>query len=317
MNILAIETSCDETSVAIISNSKVLSNIVSSQIEIHKQFGGVVPEIASRHHIKNIAYIYEQCLREAKMSMEDIDFIAVTEKPGLIGSLLVGIMFAKGLSYRYKKPLIYVNHVIGHIFSNSIENEIKNNSLHLVVSGGHTNMYIYKDKKVVKIGETLDDAIGEAYDKIARVLNLEYPGGPKIDKLANEYNEKNEELISFKIPNIDGFDFSFSGVKTKVINQINQMRMKNKNFSISQICYEVQKNMIDILDDKISKAVKSYNIKDVYISGGVSANKGLRKFLQKNKDINVYFPDIKYCTDNAAMIAFAAQNILEGVKYEV
>lgn len=316
--ILAIESSCDETSISVLKNGKeVLSNIISSQIEIHKEFGGVVPEIASRHHIENISYVYDKALYESNIKMEDIDYIAVTKKPGLIGSLLVGIMFAKGLSLRYSKPLIEVDHIDGHIFSNFIENEIKLPSIHLIVSGGHTSIFkMDENMNVLLLGETQDDAIGEAFDKIARVLNLEYPGGPKIDKIANEYvkNKEYTRILKHTIPKVEGYDYSFSGIKTNVINHINTLKMKNEQIDVNKICYEAQNNLIEILDDKIYKALKDYNISHLYIAGGVSANKGIRIFFKTNnkyKDISVYFPKFEYCTDNAAMIACSAYYTLK------
>lgn len=313
INILAIETSCDETSVAVVKNgNKVLSNIVLSQIDIHKEFGGVVPEIASRHHIENISYVFESSLKKANVSMEDIDYIAVTKNPGLIGALIVGNMFANGLSIRYNKPLIEINHIVGHIYSNFIENEIKLPAIHLVASGGHTTLY-YMDKNmnIEKIGETQDDAIGEAFDKIARVLELEYPGGPKIDKLANEFikeNKKSINEINIKIPNMNGFDFSFSGIKTWVINYVNTLKMKNIDVNKSEIAYIVQSNLIKMLDFNLSRAMEKYNVNNIYVSGGVSANKGIRNFFKTDKKYinkNIYFPSIEYCTDNAAMIGCA------------
>lgn len=313
INILAIETSCDETSIAVVKNGNVvLSNVVLSQIDIHKEFGGVVPEIASRHHIENISYVFESALKNANINMNDIDYIAVTKNPGLIGALIVGNMFANGLSIRYNKPLIEINHIVGHIYSNFIENEIKLPALHLVISGGHTIIY-HMDKymNIEKIGETQDDAIGEAFDKIARVLELEYPGGPKIDKLANEYIEKNKNLndeINIKIPNMNGFDFSFSGIKTWVINYVNTLKMKGLEIDKSKISYIVQSNLIKMLDYNLSRAIKKYDVENIYVSGGVSANKGIRNFLKNNDKYlqkNIYFPSINYCTDNAAMIGCA------------
>ena len=224
MRILAFETSCDETSVAVVENgNNVLSNIISTQIDIHKEYGGVVPEIASRHHIENILPVYEEALEKANCKIEDIDYIAVTNKPGLIGSLLVGLMFAKSLSYSKKIPLLPVNHIDGHLFSTFIDHEIKLPAVSLIVSGGHTNIY-YIDKmfQVKLLDETLDDAVGEAYDKVARVLGLRYPGGPEIDKLASLGENK------LKIPkaNISGYNFSFSGIKTYVTNYVNNETMK-------------------------------------------------------------------------------------------
>lgn len=323
MYILGIETSCDETAISVLKNGKeILSNIISTQIDIHKEFGGVVPEIASRHHIENISYVFEEAIKKANIKMEDIDYIAVTKNPGLIGSLLVGIMFAKGLSLRYNKPLIEVNHIEGHIFSNFIDNDIKLPSIHLIVSGGHTSMfYMNENMEIELIGETQDDAIGEAFDKIARVLNLPYPGGPKIDKIANMYeNIEEKKELNIKIPKIDNFDFSFSGIKTLVINYINSKKMKNEEINIEKICYEVQNGLIKILDDKLNLAVSKYGVDNIYIAGGVSANKGLRNYLMNDSKYinkNIYFPKLEYCTDNAAMIAKRAYYIIKEKEYEV
>lgn len=319
MLILAIETSCDETSIAVLKNGKeVLSNIVSSQIEIHKEFGGVVPELASRHHIKNISAIMEEALETAKISMEEIDYIAVTYAPGLIGALLVGISFAKGLAYSYKKPLIPVHHIKGHIYSNFIENEIQLPAITLVVSGGHTNIvHIDENHKFTNLGGTLDDAVGESYDKVARVLGLGYPGGPIVDKLSKEGNPK---AISFKEANVGEYDFSFSGLKTAVINFVNNKRMKEEEINIPDLTASFQEAAVNVLVKKTIKAAVEKKCKTVLIAGGVAANSELRKRLfeaGKEKEIEVFYPKMEFCTDNAAMIAAAAYYKLKYSKENV
>lgn len=308
MLILAIETSCDETSIAVVRDGKeVLSNIISSQIEIHKEFGGVVPEIASRHHIKNISAILLEALEEAKVIMDDIDYIAVTYAPGLIGALLVGISFAKGLAYSYKKPLIPVHHIKGHIYANFIENDIKLPAITLVVSGGHTNIvHIDENHKFTNLGGTLDDAVGESYDKVARVLGLGYPGGPVIDKLAKEGNP---EFLTFKEARVDGYDFSFSGIKTAVINYVNQKRMKEEEISSKDLVASFQKSVVDVLVKKSMKALDEKKCSTIMIAGGVAANSALREKMAiecSKKGIELYYPKMVYCTDNAAMIGAAA-----------
>lgn len=314
MLILGIESSCDETSVAILKDGKsVLSNVISSQIDIHKEYGGVVPEIASRAHIENILTVYDKALKEANCSIKDISYIAVTNTPGLVGSLLVGLIFAKGLSLANNIPLIPTNHIEGHIFSTFIDNEPKLPMLSLVASGGHTSLYLIDENKNIKLlGETLDDAIGESYDKVARVLNLEYPGGPLVEKLAE--NGKNN--ITIPHPKTSDFNFSFSGIKTFVTNYVNNKKMKNENFSKEDLAHSFQNKMIDIIKEKLIKAKNSFNIKTISIVGGVSANKALRNsiIMEDNfKDIDIIFPKFEYCTDNAAMIAAAAfhKNILQ------
>lgn len=308
MLVLGIETSCDETSIAIVRDGKeVLSNYISSQIEIHKEYGGVVPEIASRHHIKNIATILEESLEQAKVKLEDIDYIAVTYAPGLIGALLVGVSFAKGLSYGKKIPLIPVHHIRGHIYANFIENDVELPCISLVVSGGHTNIiYIDKEHNFTNLGGTLDDAVGESYDKVARVLGIGYPGGPVIDKM---YYSGNPNFLHIPEPKVGGYDFSFSGIKTSVINYVNKMKMKNETFIPEDLAASFQKEVVDILCKKVLKACEEKNVKQVIIAGGVAANSLLRNELKRRgeeKNIKVSYPSMKYCTDNGAMIAAAA-----------
>ena len=308
MLILAIETSCDETSIAILKDGKeILSNIISSQIEIHKEFGGVVPEIASRHHIKNISAILFEALEKAKVSMEDIDYIAVTYAPGLIGALLVGVSFAKGLAYSYKKPLIPVHHIKGHIYANFLEHNIKLPAITLVVSGGHTNLvYIDEKHNFKNLGSTLDDAVGETYDKVSRVLGLGYPGGPVIDKLAKLGNK---DSIIFKEAKVGPYDFSFSGIKTAVINYVNQKRMKEEEISSEDLSASFQNSVVNVLVKKALFSAKEYNCKTILIAGGVAANSALREQLKnqgEKENIEVFYPSMDLCTDNAGMLAVGA-----------
>lgn len=308
---LGIESSCDETSVAIVKNGReVLTNIINTQIEIHKQFGGVVPEIASRKHIDNISNVTKQALKEANMSFEDIDVVACTYGPGLVGALLVGVGYAKALSFALNKPLIGVNHIEGHISANYITfPKLEPPFLCLVISGGHTHLIYIEDYTKFKIlGKTRDDAIGEAYDKVARVIGLEYPGGPKIDKLAKEGQ------ASIKLPEtyFDNLDFSFSGIKTAVLN----LNHKQPNINKADLCASFEKATTDMLINNTTKAIKEMNVNKVALAGGVSANSYIRerfKILGKELGIDIYYPELKLCTDNAAMIASAGYyNFLSG-----
>lgn len=319
MIILGIETSCDETSISIVKDgTEVLVNIISSQIEIHKEYGGVVPEIASRQHIKNISAILEEALEKANVSMTEIDYIAVTYAPGLIGALLVGISFGKALAYAYNIPVIPVHHIKGHIYGNFIEHKIQLPAIALVVSGGHTNIiYIDRDHKFINMGQTLDDAVGESYDKVSRVLGLGYPGGPIIDKLAKLGNSKN---IPLPEPKVDGYDFSFSGVKTAVINYVNKANMKNENINNEDLAASFQEKVVDILVKKTMRAVEEKKVESIILAGGVAANSHLRekmKEIAKAKEVAVYYPKMEYCTDNAAMIAVAAHYKLKYSKKKI
>ncbi len=305
MIILGIETSCDETSISVLKDGKeMLSNYISSQIEIHKEYGGVVPEIASRHHIKNIATILEESLEEAKITLDDVDYIAVTYAPGLIGALLVGISFAKGLSYGREIPIIPVHHIKGHIYANFLEHKVELPAVALVVSGGHTNIiYIDKNHNFTNLGGTLDDAVGESYDKVARVMGLGYPGGPIIDRLA--YKGDSNKVI-LPEPKVGGYDFSFSGVKTSVINYINKANMKKEEYNPADVAASFQERVVDILCKKTIEAGKEKGVKNILIAGGVAANSLLRKELLergRKENIEVYYPSMKLCTDNAGMIA--------------
>ena len=308
MYILAIESSCDETSASIIKDgTEEISTVISSQIDIHKEYGGVVPEIASRNHVKNITIVLEECLNKANMTMDEIDAIGVTYGPGLIGSLLVGLEAAKTLAYIYDKPLIPVHHIAGHIYANSLVKEMKFPLLALVVSGGHTEL-IKMDKhySFEKLGGTLDDAIGECYDKVARVLNLEYPGGPKVDMLAKEGK------VTYKLPipmQDDSYNFSFSGLKSAVINLVHNEEQRGNEINKADLAKSFQEVALSSIINKTEKAIKEYNIKSLIVAGGVAANSSLREKVEEltNKlNVDLTIPPMKYCTDNAAMIGAAA-----------
>ena len=307
--ILGIESSCDETSVSVVKNGReVLSNVINSQVPIHEKFGGVVPEIASRNHTEAISSVTKNALKDANISFEDIDAISVTYGPGLVGALLVGVSYAKALSYALNKPLVPVNHLQGHIAANYITyKELKPPFLCLLISGGNTHLVHIKDYTDFEIlGSTRDDAIGEAYDKVARVIGLNYPGGPKIDKMAKE-GEANIELPKTHLENLD---FSFSGIKTAVLN----LNHKNPDINKANLCASFEKATTDILLENTLKAVKYINkenvnnINQLVLAGGVSANSYIRKQFEdfgKRNNLKVYFPELKLCTDNAAMIAAA------------
>lgn len=305
--ILGIETSCDETSVSIVKNGvSEIATVVLSQMDTHAKFGGVVPEIASRMHIESITQVLEECLDKVSMTMEDIDAIAVTYAPGLIGCLIVGVTFASTLSYIYNKPLVPVHHIIGHIYANNLKNRLEFPLISLVVSGGHTELvYMDKDYSFKKIGGTLDDAVGEAYDKVARVIGVSYPGGPKVDKLAHVGKDTYELPIPL---DDDTYNFSFSGIKSAVINLVHNEKQRGNEIRKEDLTCSFQNRVVKILVKKTMKAVKEYNVNNIIIAGGVSANLGLRERLTnecENNNINLSIPDIRYCTDNAAMIASA------------
>ena len=300
--VLGIESSCDETSVAVVKNGReVLSNVINTQIPIHTLYGGVVPEIASRNHIENISVVTKVALEEAKIDFKDIDAVALTYGPGLVGALLVGLSYGKALSYAINKPLIGTNHIEGHIAANYITYpDLKPTFLCMMMSGGNTQIIHVKDYTEFEVlGRTRDDAVGEAFDKVARVIGLGYPGGPKIDKLAQE-GKPTIELPKVKM---DGMDFSFSGIKTAVIN----LHHKDENINKADLCKSFEKTVTEILIDNVMKAVEQTGVKTVALAGGVSANSYIRKaFLDMQpKGIRVYMPDRKLCTDNAAMIAAA------------
>lgn len=307
--ILAIESSCDDTSCAVVVDGRTcLSNVVSSQIDIHTRFGGVVPEVASRNHITAIDNVVALALKKANCTLEDIDAIAVTYGAGLIGSLLVGVSYAKGLSYATKKPLIAVNHIYGHIAGNYLSHkDLEPPFICLIVSGGHTAIVKIEDYNHHElIGTTLDDAVGESFDKVARVLGLKYPGGPEVSRLA----ENGKENIVFTKPNETlGYNFSFSGKKTAVINYIHKLEQANKEIPREDICMSFEKQAVDELVEKTIRACKDFNINKVAIAGGVSANKRLRAELKKHAEenqIECFIPNLEFCTDNAAMIGSAA-----------
>lgn len=306
MIILSIESSCDETSVAVMVDNKVLSHLVFTQIDIHKIYGGVVPEIASRNHVKHITKLIDLALKEANVSQDKIDYVAVTKGPGLIGSLLVGINAATAFAFANNIPVIGVNHLAGHIYAASIDNELKFPLLALLVSGGHTELiYMEDDFKFEVLGTTLDDAVGEAYDKVARTLNLSYPGGPIIDKLAQLGND------TYELPRVmlekDSLDFSFSGLKSAVINKVHNLNQKGLEVNVNDMATSFQNSVVDVLSAKVQMALLKYPVKQFVLAGGVAANKTLRKrLLDDLKDMEVLIPDFQYCTDNAAMIGSAA-----------
>ena len=313
-HILAIETSCDETAAAIIKNGKeIVTNIVASQIESHKRFGGVVPEIASRHHVEQITIVIEAALVKSEMSWNDIDAVAVTEGPGLVGALIIGVNAAKAIAFAKGKPLIAVHHIAGHIYANRLEKEFEFPLLALIVSGGHTELVIMKNHGEYEvIGETLDDAAGEAFDKVARVLEIPYPGGPRIDKLAQIGNES----IEFPRAWLEkgSYHFSFSGLKSSVINYIHNKNQKNELVNKEDIAASFQASVVEVLTEKTYAAAKKYNVKQVIIAGGVAANSGLRHSLEEKfseTSIPLLIPPLNLCTDNAAMIGAAASILYE------
>ena len=305
--ILGIESSCDETSASIVKNgTEEIATVISSQIDIHKNYGGVVPEIASRHHVKNITIVLEECLEKANMTIDDVDAIAITYGPGLIGSLLIGLEAAKTLSFIYNKPLIPVHHIAGHIYANSLVKELRFPLLAVVVSGGHTEIIeMKKHYSFEKLGGTLDDAIGECYDKVARVIGLEYPGGPKLDKLAKEGK------VTYKLPiplQDDSYNFSFSGLKSSVINLAHNEEQRGEKLRKSDLAASFQKVAIESIVSKVKKAIEEKNIKNVIVAGGVAANNGLREKMQEMTEelgVELSIPPMKYCTDNGTMIAAA------------
>ena len=305
--ILAIESSCDETSVAVIKNGhEKISCVVLSQIDVHTLYGGVVPEIASRKHVECVTLVIEQALKEAHMTMNEIDAIAITYGPGLIGSLLVGVEAAKTLAFAFNKPLIPVHHIAGHIYANNLERSMKFPLIALVISGGHTELvYMKEDYSFKKIGGTLDDAVGEAYDKVARVLNLSYPGGPKVD----HYAHIGEDTYDLPYPlDDDTYNFSFSGLKSAVINLNHNEKQKKHEIRKEDLACSYQNRVVKVLAKKTMKAMKEYNVDNLIIAGGVSANKGIRDeftALAQKYGFNLTIPKLEYCTDNAAMIGAA------------
>lgn len=313
--ILGIETSCDETSAAVVSDGRdVLSNVIATQIDIHKKYGGVVPEIASREHLSIINAVIDEALEKAGVTLKDIDAIATTYAPGLVGALLVGVSTAKALAYSLKIPLIPVHHIRGHICANYITHkDLEPPFVALVASGGHSHIIHVKDYNEYEIlGQTRDDAAGEAFDKVARVLGLGYPGGPKVDKLAREGNE---DLISFKKTSFgkDNFDFSFSGIKTGVINYLHNAEQKGEKVNSADLAAGFQKNVVETLVDNLLGAADKAGVKKVALAGGVACNSRLRQELEKRKDgFEIFYPEPVLCTDNAAMIACSGYYEMSG-----
>lgn len=313
--IMGIETSCDETAVAIIKNGReIAANVVASQIESHKRFGGVVPEIASRHHVEQITMIMEEALKEARLTFSELDAIAVTEGPGLVGALLIGVNAAKALAFAHNIPLVPVHHIAGHIYANRLVTELRFPLLSLVVSGGHTELVYMKEQGYFEvIGETRDDAAGEAYDKVARTLKLPYPGGPHIDRLAQEGSD------TLKLPRAwleeGSYDFSFSGLKSAVINTVHNAEQRGEIIAPEDLAASFQESVIEVLVKKTVKATREYKVEQVLLAGGVAANKGLRKALEmafsEKADIDLVIPPLNLCTDNAAMIAAAGSVMFE------
>jgi N6-L-threonylcarbamoyladenine synthase len=307
--VLGIETSCDETAAAVVKNgTEILSNIVASQMESHKRFGGVVPEIASRHHVEQITLVIEEAMRKADVSFQQLSAIAVTQGPGLVGALLIGVNAAKALAFAHGLPLVGVHHIAGHIYANRLVTEMKFPLLSLVVSGGHTELvYMEEHGKFQVIGETRDDAAGEAYDKVARALNLPYPGGPHIDRLAQEGK------VTIDLPRAwleeGSYDFSFSGLKSAVLNTLHNAKQRGETIDPKDMAASFQASVIDVLVTKTVNAAKEYNVRQVLLAGGVAANRGLRAELERKMaeldHIELVIPPLSLCTDNAAMIAAA------------
>lgn len=306
--ILAIESSCDETSVSIIKNgTEDISTIINSQIDVHTKYGGVVPEVASRLHLENITMVIDECIKNANMKLEDIDAFACTYAPGLLGSLLVGVEATKTLSLIYKKPFIAVNHMMGHIYANMIGNKLEFPLLSLIISGGHTDLILMESEdKFTYLGQTLDDAIGEAYDKVARILDLPYPGGPNVEKYALEGQP------TYKMPKIlndDSYNFSFSGIKSHIVNLAHNEKQRGNEINKNDLARSFQDCVTSHLVDKTKKALLNKNLKTLLISGGVASNSHIREALKDMCDsigVEMHMPPKKYCTDNAAMIGAAA-----------
>ncbi|WP_430535595.1 tRNA (adenosine(37)-N6)-threonylcarbamoyltransferase complex transferase subunit TsaD [Listeria rocourtiae] len=314
--ILGIESSCDETAASVVKNgTEMLSNVIASQIESHKRFGGVVPEIASRHHVEQITIVLEEALEQAGVTMNEIDAIAVTEGPGLVGALLIGVNAAKTLAFIHNKPIIGVHHIAGHIYANRFATEMTFPLLSLVVSGGHTELVImHEHGKFEIIGETRDDAAGEAYDKVARTLGLTYPGGVQIDRLATT----GEDTFQFPraMMNEASYDFSFSGLKSSFINTVHNLRQKELPINQADLAASFQASVVDVLVAKTIRAAKEFNVTQLLLAGGVAANQGLRARLIKETateipEVEIIIPPLSLCGDNAAMIAAAGTILFE------
>ena len=308
MYILAIESSCDETSMSIIKDgTEEICTVTNTQIDIHKEFGGVVPEVASRSHIENITIVLDELLERSKFTMDMIDAIGVTYGPGLIGSLMIGLQCAKTISLVTGKPLIPVHHIAGHIYANNLEKRLTFPLIALVVSGGHTDLvYMKEDYSFRRIGSTLDDAVGEAYDKVAKVCGLEYPGGPIVDRLAKEGKDTYD--LPYPLDD-DTYNFSFSGIKSAVVNLIHNETQRGNEIRVPDICTSFQNRVVKVITKKTIKALKEYDCKNLVLAGGVAANSYLRQELKDaclKENIEFSYPRISYCTDNAAMIGAAA-----------
>ena len=317
--ILGIETSCDETSVAIVEGeSKLLANVVSSQIDVHKKYGGVMPEIASRLHVENITIVLDQALKEAGVTMDEISAIAFTRGPGLIGALHVGAQAAKSLALAFDKPLIPVQHIAGHIYANKFIRPMQYPALALVISGGHTQIvYMAKELEFKVLGSTQDDAIGEAYDKVARIMGLPYPGGPVIDKLAKQ----GKPFYKLPIPHTENpLDVSYSGLKTAVLNLAHNLEQKGEQVNKEDLCFAFQHRAVDMIVDKLILALDAYPVKQVVVAGGVAANSYLREQLPLkvkafNSDIDVIVPPLWCCTDNAAMVTILGSKLYDEKRF--
>ena len=312
--VLGIETSCDETAASVVKNgTEIISNVVASQIESHKRFGGVVPEIASRHHVEQITLVIEEALTQAGMEPKELDAVAVTEGPGLVGALLVGVNAAKAFAFAHQLPLVGVHHIAGHIYANRLEQEMEFPLLALVISGGHTELVLMKEHGDFEvIGETRDDAAGEAYDKVARTLNLPYPGGPHIDRLAHE----SDGAIDFPRVWLEegSYDFSFSGLKSSVLNYLHNAAQRGEEIPPGHIAAGFQNSVVEVVTAKAVRAAEQYKVRQVIAAGGVAANKGLRTSLTgafDEKGIPFFIPPLALCTDNAAMIAAAGTVMFE------
>jgi len=312
--ILGIESSCDETAASVVRNgNEVLSNVVATQIEVHKKFGGVVPEVASRHHVEAITAVIDEAMAQAGVTFSDLDGIAVCKGPGLVGALIVGLQAAKAISFAHGIPLVPIHHIAGHIYANALVAEMDFPLIALVVSGGHTELILMKDHfEFEYLGRTLDDAVGEAYDKVARILDVGYPGGPIIDKMAREGED------TYHLPRIwldrHAFDFSFSGLKSAVINLSHNATQRGEEIHPANLAASFQASVVEVLTEKTMKALEKYQVKNLVIAGGVAANSGLRTSLTEAgaaRGINVSVPTLNYCTDNAAMIAAAGSVALK------
>lgn len=316
--ILSIETSCDETAASVIKNgNEIISNEVVTQMMTHKKFGGVVPEVASRQHVEVMTTVIDEALKNANMQMDDIDAIAVTEGPGLIGALLVGVASAKALAFSHQKPLIPVHHIAGHIYANHLVKPLEFPLIALIVSGGHTELIYMKNHLDFEvIGETRDDAVGEAYDKVARTIGLPYPGGPEVDRLA----QIGQDTLNF--PRVwlekDSYDFSFSGLKSAVINTLHNKKQKNEEIIEEDVATSFQNSVVEVLVGKTMAAVKDYDVQHLIVAGGVAANKGLRHVLEQESNklgIDLSIPPLNLCTDNAAMIGSVAHFLYENNRF--